>query len=199
MRFLLCIFILVGSLGLAALSTPPPEASAPAVEAEEFQIDPVHTSVLFKSRHNNASYFYGRFSDVSGSFTFDEKNPGASKVEVEVKAESVDTRTPKLDQHLRSPDFFDAKQFPVIRFESTKVKAGKKGFYEVTGDLSLHGVTKSITVEMEHVGTAEARGNKVIGFHTVFTVDRTEFGMNYGVSSLGSDVEMIVSIEAAKK
>ena len=199
MRFFIIAPILVGSLGLAALSTPAPEGVASVAEAEEFKIDPVHSHVLFKSLHNNASYFYGRFTDVSGSFTFDEKKLSKSKVVVEVRTDSVDTRTAKLDQHLRSPDFFDAKQFPVIRFESTKIKAGKKGMFEVTGDVSLHGVTKSITVEMEHVGTGEARGNKVIGFHTTFTIDRTEFGMNYGVNVLGTDIELIVSIEAGLK
>ena len=200
MRFLTCALIVLGSLGLVALSDPAPEAvsTATAIDAEEFRVDPVHSTVLFKSLHNNASYFYARFTDVSGSFTFDETKPSASKVRIEVKAESVDTRTAKLDQHLRSPDFFDAKQFPVITFESTKVKKGKKGLYEVTGDLSLHGVTKSITVEMEHIGTAEMRGGKVIGFHTVFTIDRTEFGMNYGISMLGSDIELIIGIEAGR-
>ena len=204
MRLITTALIILSSFGLLALSSPEGTAAsssgASAAEAEIYAVDGTHSSVLFKVRHNDVSYFYGRFGDVSGTFSFDEEKASECSVEIEVKAESIDTRTAKLDQHLRSPDFFDAKQFPVISFKSTKVKKGKDKVYSVTGDLSLHGVTKSITVDMEHVGTADGRRGKLMGFHTTFTIDRTDFGMNYGIgTALGSEVEMTISIEAGKK
>ncbi len=203
MRFLTCALLLISSFGLLALSSPEVASASslrPTAEAETYKVDGVHSHVLFKIRHNDVSYFYGRFGDISGTFIFDEENASECSVEIEVQAESVDTRTAKLDQHLRSPDFFDAKQFPVISFKSTKVKKGKGDVYEVTGDLSLHGVTKSITIDMEHVGTANGRSGKLMGFHTTFTIDRTDYGMNYGVGRmLGSEVELTISIEAGKK
>jgi polyisoprenoid-binding protein YceI len=204
MRLLTCTLILLSGSGLLALASPESaSASSPravSAEAETYSVDGVHSNILFKVRHNDVSYFYGRFGDISGTFTFDGNDASECFVAIEVKAESVDTRNKKLDQHLRSPDFFDAKQFPVIIFESTEVAKGEGDVYKVTGDLSLHGVTKSITIDMEHVGTAEGRRGKLMGFHTTFTVDRTDFGMDYGVgSALGSDVEMTISVEAGKE
>lgn len=200
MRLALYTTLILASFGLAALApvrNAQPTRSALAAEGTTYSVDPVHSNVLFKIKHNKVSYFYGRFNDISGSFTLDEDDASSCSVEIEIKAESVDTRSDKLNSHLRSPDFFDAKQFPVITFKSTKVKAGKGDTYEVTGDLDLHGVTRSITVTMEHVGSADGRRGKLAGFHTVFTIDRTDYGMNYGAGGLlGSDVEMIISIEA---
>jgi polyisoprenoid-binding protein YceI len=155
--------------------------------------------VLFKVMHNQAAWFYGRFGAISGTFQHSD-DPAQCSLEVEVRTDSVDTRNEKLDQHLRSPDFFDAKQFPTVRFESTKVEEASEGLYRVTGDLSLHGVTKSVTIDVEHVGGSESERGEVIGFHSTFVVDRTEYGMTYGVGGpLGSEVELIVSIEAGAR
>ena len=155
----------------------------------------MHSSIHWKVKHNGASWFYGRFRNLEGSFVFDESNPAKCEVTMEVDASSVDTRTEKLDGHLRSPDFFDVKQFPKLTFESKKVKkSGDK--YHVTGELSLHGVTKEITIEMEHTGSGN--DGAVQGFHTSFTIDRTDFGMNYGIGGIGKEVEIIISIEAGK-
>lgn len=167
-------------------------------EPLEFQVDPVHSHVLWKIEHRKVSYFYGRFDQVSGAIAFDPEHPEESSVYVEVQAKSIDTRTEKLNQHLRSPDFFDVVQYPVITFESQKVEPLGDDRYRVTGELSLHGVTREISVEVEHVGTAEGRDGTLIGFHTVFTIDRTEYGMKYGTQrgDLGKEVELIVSLEA---
>ncbi len=200
MRLTLGILIALGSLGLLGFFGPSsPAPLATSARADSFTVDPVHSNVLFKVMHNRAAYFYGRFGTVSGTFVLDSEDASKCSLAVEVAAESVDTRSERLDQHLRSPDFFDAKQFPVIRFESTEVEAESPGLYLVTGDLTLHGVTKSITIEVEHIGTAEGRGGLVAGFHSTFVVDRTDYGVSYGAGGpLGSDVELIVSIEAGK-
>ena len=160
----------------------------------------MHSSVLFKSKHNDVSWFYGRFNELSGTIVYDPADVSKSKVTMEVAAESVDTRNEKLDQHLKSPDFFDAVQFPVIAFESTKVASAGEGRLAVTGDLVLHGVMKEVTVELEHVGSADGRRGKLVGFHGVFTIDRTEFGMTYGADGgLGKEVELTVSVEAGAR
>ena len=200
MRFAIIALTTLSSFGLLALATPKAAAAATPASAEAvtYAVDSVHSSALFKVKHMGVSYFYGRFAEMSGTLTVDE-DPSKCSLLIEVPAESIDSGNDKLDQHLRSPDFFDAKQFPVVGFKSTKVEAGEDGGYRVTGDFILHGVTKSITVDVEKTGSADGRSGKLIGFHTVFTIDRREFDMNYGTDGpLGSDVELTISLEAGE-
>ena len=140
-RFILTVILASLGLGVAAASA-----------AETYKLDPVHSSVLFKAKHLNVADFYGRFNDFSGTVTFDNENPSKSSVNLEVKVESLDTHEAKRDQHLKSPDFFNAKQFPVIAFKSTKVEKAGADSYKVTGDFTLHGVTKPVTVEFKKTG-----------------------------------------------
>ena len=169
--------------------------------ADTYQIDTAHSMILFRAKHNGITYNYGRFNEFTGEITMDE-DVSKSTVEFEVKTASVDTANKKRDQHLRSPDFFSAKQFPVITFRSTKVgmKEGKEDVLEVTGDLELLGVKKSITVDVEITGRGKGRqGEALIGFQSVFTINRSEFGMTYGAGSVSDDVQLTVSIEAAQQ
>jgi polyisoprenoid-binding protein YceI len=168
--------------------------------AEMFEVDPVHSSVIFRIKHLGVSYFYGRFNDVSGKILFDAKNPVASSVEAQIKAESVDTNSADRDKHLRSPDFFNAKQFPAIAFKSRSVKKADATSFEVTGDLTLHGVTKPLTVKMTHVGTGDIPkfGHRA-GFEGTFTVKRSEFGMTFMSDLLGDDVQVTIGLEGVRK
>src|SRR5579871_3148295 len=118
--------------------------AAPAVAADDYTFDPVHSSVSFKARHLDISWIHGRFNEVSGKFSLDRENPAKSTFELSIKADSVDTANVKRDEHLRQPDYFDTKQYPTIDFKSTSVKAVKGG-YELTGDFTMHGTTKKIT------------------------------------------------------
>ena len=164
-----------------------------------YEIDTAHSMILFRAKHNGVSYNYGRFNEFTGQIMFVPKAIPESMVEFEVKAASVDTGNEKRDQHLRSSDFFSAKQFPMITFKSTKVieKEGKEDVLEVTGDLELHGVKKSITVDVEITGRATGRdGVSLIGFESIFTIKRSEFGMTYGMEGISDDIRLIVSIEA---
>ena len=157
--------------------------------------------ILFRAKHNNVSYNYGRFNEFTGKITTDEF-ASMGMVEFEVKSASVDTGNEKRDQHLRSSDFFSAKQFPVITFKSTKVSAkeGEEDVLEVTGDLELHGVKKSITVDVEITGRAKGKqGESLIGFESIFTIKRSEFGMTYGMGGISDDIRITVSIEAVHK
>lgn len=188
----LSLFWLAPGTRAAAPSVPTTAAAAP----EAFVVDGGHSSVLFRIQHMNAGLFYGRFNEVEGRLTLDEAQPSNSSVEVTVQAASVDTNSAKRDQHVTSPDFLDAKQFPTISFKSESVSR-EGGLWKAEGKLTLHGVSKPLTFEFEKTGEAEGRGGKkVIGFHAELEVDRTEFGMDYGTSSLGAKLKLIVSLEA---
>ena len=170
--------------------------SVPTLAAETYKVDPVHSSALFRVKHLGVSNYYGHFTDISGTFVLDEKNASACSVEVEVKTESVATHNEKRDQHLKSPDFFNAKEFPVLSFKSKQVKAAGKGIYEVTGDLTIRGVTKPLTTKVTLVGSGKGMQEEYrAGFETIFTIKRSEFGINYMPQGLGEEVQITVSLE----
>ena len=167
-----------------------------------YEIDTTHSMIIFRAKHNGVSYNYGRFNEFTGEIMINAIAVPESMVEFEVKAASVDTGNEKRDQHLRSSDFFSAKQFPLITFKSTKVSAkeGEEDTLEVTGDLELHGVKKSITVDVEVTGRAKGKeGESLIGFESTFTIKRSEFGMTYGMGPVSDDIRLTVSIEAKHK
>jgi polyisoprenoid-binding protein YceI len=171
-----------------------------ASRADDYVIDAVHSGVTFQISHMGVSYIPGRFNQFSGNFTIDTSDPAKSSFSLTIKTESVDTNNSKRDEHLRSPDFFNAKQFPTITFASTAVKAVEGG-YEVTGDLTMHGETKPITFSLKGGKTAEFPP-KVI--RTGFTspqivIKRTDFGVGKPMPVLGDDVYIAISFEGTKK
>jgi polyisoprenoid-binding protein YceI len=172
---------------------------SPVQAAETFEIDPIHSSVLFKIRHLNVADFHGRFNEIKGNVSFDKDSPEKSAVTAEVAVESVDTHNDKRNQHLKSPDFFNAKQFPTISFKSTKVE--KSGdIFKITGDFTLHGVTKSITVDFKKVGEGKGmQGELRAGGGTEFTIKRSDYGMTFMQNAVGDEVGIILSLEAVKK
>lgn len=173
-------------------------AAAPTVlEKESFQIDPVHSKALFRVHHLGAGMFYGRFNDVSGTINFDSSGDVGPDFDVVVDVNSVDTGNEKLDGHLKSPDFFNAKEHPKLTFKSKSSKKVKDKTYEVTGDLTINGVTKPLTAQVEWMGTSEKGMGKRCGFETIFQVKRSDFGMKYMLDNggLGDDVRIIVSLE----
>jgi len=175
-------------------------ASASAFGAD-FNVDAVHSSAIFKVKHMGASYTYGRFNEIAGQISFDPSKPEASSVQVTIQAESVDTHNEMRDRHLRGPDFFDTKEHPTLSFKSTAWKKTGDRTYDVTGEITMRGKSKTITVPVEHVGDGkDPRGRELTGFHTAFRVDRSEFGIVYGLpDGAGKDVDIILSIEAIKK
>lgn len=190
---------LLGFVVLGFLSITITQRTESDDHSKTYNIDAVHSAVIFRAKHLGVSYNYGRFNDFSGSITMDETDVSKSNIELEVKTASVDTANNKRDQHLRSPDFFNAKQFPVITFKSTKVspKPGQENMLEVTGDFSLHGVKKSITVDVEITGEGKSRkGEALIGFETTFNIKRSEYGMNFELKGISDDIRITVSVEA---
>ena len=190
----------LGSISLFAAMAPQPQAAAPQASpaaTTTWKVDDVHSMALFRVQHNKAGMFWGRFDDVEGTVTTAGAGPDAMTFDISIKSESVSSGNDKLDAHLKSPDFFDAKTFPAMTFKSTKAVRGSDGMWDVSGDMTLHGVTRPITAKVEMVGMAEGRRGKVAGFEATFTIDRAEFGMSYGVEQggIGKDVRVIVGLE----
>lgn len=185
-------------VGFVAGSASPAVAQAPAA-ATKYTLDLVHSTVLFKVKHANASWAYGRFNDFSGTLMFDAAKPEASSFEVSIKADSIDTANAKRDQHLTSPDFFNAAEFPTIDFKSTSLKKTGEHTYELAGNVTLLGVTKPVTAKLEHTGNGKNNaGAEVIGAEATFTIKRSDFGMTYGLAGIGDEVHITVSIEGIK-
>jgi polyisoprenoid-binding protein YceI len=190
-----------------AQQTPPkdagakPEAAAPAqAKTETYKIGPVHSSVVFRIKHLDITYFYGRFNDVGGTVVLNEADPAACAIEAEVKVESIDTHNADRDKHLKSADFFDVKQHPLITFKSTSFKKAGEQTYEVQGNLTLHGVTKPLTVKLERTGAGPGLKSEFrAGFETEFTVKRSEFDMTSLPDGLGDEVRLTVSLETIRQ
>lgn len=183
----------LSSLALALL------AGVPARAADTFAVDPVHSSMLFRVKHLGVGHIYGRFNQYSGSFAFDPKNAADCKMEIEVKIESIDSANADRDKHLKGPDFFNAKEFPTMTFKATRMKASDEKSYEVSGDLTIHGVTKQVTVKVERLGTGrDQRGKVRSGWETAFTINRADYGMKTLIPAISDEVRIIVAVEGVK-
>ncbi len=171
-------------------------------QAATYRIDPVHTFVMFRVKHLNTGFAYGRFNTISGTLMVDERNPGNSSIEFEIDANSIDTGNTDRDNHLRSPDFFNARQFPKITFKSTRVRKINDTTVEVTGNLTVRGQTRPLTTRVTFTGKGRnQRGQEIIGFETAFTIRRSQFGINYGLqgNGLADDVRVTVSVEGIRQ
>jgi polyisoprenoid-binding protein YceI len=191
----------VGALAAAVLFT----ASAAFAAPETFQFDKSHTLVGFRIRHF-VSKVEGRFKDFDGVIVLDRQNPAASKVDVTIQAASIDTGNENRDKDLRSANFFDVEKYPTITFKSTKVTPKGGDNYDVTGDFTMHGVTKTIMVPVRSGGFMKAGQGEKAGFETLnFTLNRKDYGITWnrtldaGAVMLGDDVEINIQVEANKK
>lgn len=201
-RAALVVASVVAVAGLSmTVAMAPRSAPTPApVAADAFTVDAVHSSVLFRIKHLNTSYFYGRFKDVTGSFVLDPAHPEAGSITATVTADSVDTNNAKRDSHVKSPDFLSAKEYPTLTFKSTAIKKTSEHTFDVTGDLTCRGVTKSITVPVELTGQGPGMGGSTIaGLETVFTINRSDYGVSFMPQGLGEEIRIIVALEGAHK
>ena len=168
-----------------------------AYAAETFTFDPNHSGVFFRVKHFDIGYTYGHFKKVSGTIKV-ENQP--TSLTLSIALDSVDTNNAKRDQHLLSPDFFNAKQFPTIDFESTKITPVDENTFVVTGNLSMHGQTRLISTEMEQVGKGEDPwGNHKIGYETSLTIKRSDFGVDHMLNSVADEVHVMIGFEAIKQ
>lgn len=162
-------------------------------------IDTVHSGVNFQISHLDLSWIHGRFNDFSGGFTIDSSDPTKSSFTLSIKPDSVDSNNSKRDDHLKGPDFFNVKQFPVMSFTSTTVKPIEGG-YEVTGDFTFHGETKPVTFSLKGGRSAEfPKGVQRTGYSTRFVIKRSDFGVGKPTPALGDEVHVAISFEGTKK
>jgi polyisoprenoid-binding protein YceI len=151
-------------------------------EAGTWDIDPAHTNVEFVARHLMVSKVRGKFTGVTGTVEINE-DPLLSKATARIEAASVTTGDDKRDEHLRSADFFDVEKFPYIDFVSTGVKSHKDGTYVLDGDLTVHGVTRPVTLELEYNGASTSPwGSQVAGYSATTEVSRKDFGVEWNVA-----------------
>jgi len=169
-----------------------------------WKLDPAHTLVEFSAKHLMISTVKGRISDVEGTIYADENDPENSSVDVTLKAASIDSRTEQRDNHLRSADFLDVVNFPAITFKSTKIE-GDRNEFKLTGDLTIRGVTRPITLDVTFEGqTKDPWGGERIGFSAKGKLDRREFGLTWNVLletggiTVGNEIKINVEVEAVK-
>ena len=149
----------------------------------QYTIDPSHSRIGFVARHAMVTKVRGSFNEFEGGGYFDANDPSKSRLELTVKAASIDTRNPDRDAHLRSNDFFDMENYPEIRFVSTSVEPVDATTYRVTGDLTMKGVMRPVTLDVEYTGSAvDPFGNTRVGFEGSVTVDRKDWGVNWNAA-----------------
>lgn len=175
--------------------------SAGQAMAADYKIDKEgqHAFIEFRIKHLGYSWLYGRFDDFDGAFTFDEKNPAADKVKVTINTSSVNTNHAERDKHLRSGDFLNVSKNPTATFESTGVKADGKNA-EITGNLTLNGVTKPVTIKAELVGQGDDPwGGYRAGFLGTTTLKLKDFNIQRDLGPASQEVELTLSVEGVRQ
>ena len=185
------------STALAAAATLPLTAQAAPVA---YKLDPAHTAVVFIVDHLAFSKAVGRFNTVAGELSFDKDAAEKSALSVTIDTASVDTNHAKRDEHLKSPDFFNVKEFPKLTFKSTKIEKTGDKTGKLHGDLTLLGVTKPVVLDVtfNKDGVSAASKLDTVGFSARGTIKRSEFGMKYGVPNIGDEIQIIIESEAVK-
>ncbi len=180
-------------------------APAAAAAGSTYQVDPAHTAVTFSIRHF-LTQVEGRFTTFDGTIVYDAAQPENSSVEFTVRADSINTNVQQRDNHLKSPDFFDVAKFPTLSFKSVKVAPTGKDSADVTGELTIHGVTKTITAPVKLTGVMSSKQfGDMAGFRTSFTIDRKDYGIvwnkavDVGGMMLGDDVAITLDVAAITK
>ena len=171
------------------------------LQAADYKIDTkgAHAFVQFRIKHLGYSWLYGRFNKFDGSFSYDEKNPSVAKVEVTIDTASIDSNHAERDKHLRSEDFLDVGKYPRARFVSTSFTEQGDGKAELKGELTLHGVTRPITIDVEHIGHGDDPwGGYRRGFAGTTEFALADFGIKKNLGPASREVEMILSIEGVR-
>ena len=186
---------------LAAFAAP-----ALAQTTSTWEIDPAHSSIQFGVRHLMISTVRGTFPKFTATAVADEKDPTRSIVEATIDAASIDTREAKRDEHLKSPDFFDVAKYPSMTFKSTKVEAAGNNRYKLHGDLTIHGVTKPVTLDVEATPTVKGmRGETRAGARATTKINRKDFGITWSKSMdgggvvVGDELDVTIDVEGVKK
>jgi polyisoprenoid-binding protein YceI len=176
--------------------------TATAIAASTFAIDKAHSETSFQVRHLMMKV-RGRFTDFDGTITVDESAPAQSSVQASIRAASVDTSQPDRDAHLRSADFFDVEKYPLLTFKSTAVRRTGAATYDVVGDLTIRGVTRSVVLPTTFLGKAkDPWGKERAGFEAELTINRKDFGLTWNAALetggflVGDEVKISITVEA---
>ncbi len=186
------------SLVLALAFLIPLQAQA---AADKYIYDPAHTQVIFAASHLGFSFSHGTFNKFSGGFVFDQENPEASQADMVIETGSIDLNSEAWNTHMKSADFFNVEKFPTMVFKSTKVEKTGDRTANLTGDLTLLGVTRPVTlaVTFNKAGAHPMNKNQVAGFSAAGTLKRSDFGMVYGLPNVGDDVQLIIQVEGIRQ
>lgn len=205
MRLALASLLALAAVPVLAQDLPKEAPGAPdpsRAVAGTYMVDPDHTQVLFTLGHLGFSEYTGMFTGPTGTLTLDPANPANDKVDVTFPVNKVRTTVAALDEHLQTPDFFDAAKYPTAHFVSTKVTKTGDAAATIDGNLTLHGVTRPVSLDVRFVGA----GNMVmgppvlnIGFAATTTIKRSDFGLGYGVPLVSDDVLLTINAAFAKK
>lgn len=200
LRHLCAALLFIAAPALA--QTPPMLTKDPAkVDAGTYAVEPNHTRVLFSLSHLGFTTYYGDFTGVSGTLTLDPAKPKASSLDISIPVGSISTTNAKLDDELKGDKWFDVAKYPAMTFKSTKVTPTGPGSAKVVGDLTLHGVTKPVTLDVKfNAGGANPMSKKyTVGFEVSGTLKRSDFGVSAYVPMLGDDVKLIISAAFEKQ
>jgi polyisoprenoid-binding protein YceI len=166
---------------------------------ETYTIDPAHSSVGFGIRHFFTKVT-GHFKNFEGTLKIDREALDKSEIKASIDTTSVDTSQPNRDKHLQTPEFFDTAKYPKMTFESKSWKKMTSDSYEVTGDLSLHGITKPVVLTVKSLGFGEGmKGSQISGWEAKTVIKRSDFGITTGAPAVGDDVEIEINVEAKRQ
>ncbi len=177
-------------------------AGALPAQAEDYVIDAdgAHAYIRFKIKHLGYSWLGGRFNDFKGTFSYDEKNPGAAKVNVTIDPASIDSNHAERDKHLRDKDFLNVKKFPESRFVSTRFEDLGQGKARLTGEFTLRGVTRPLTIDVEQIGHGpDPWGGYRRGFHGVTAFKLADYGIDYDLGPASQTVFLELSVEGIRQ
>ena len=171
-----------------------------------WQIDPAHTTIQFSARHMMITNVRGQFDRFSGTVEFDEDNPAATTVDVQIEAASINTRNADRDAHLKSADFLNAEKYPYLRFQSKRVERLDETHARLSGDLTIRDVTREVALEVEYVGRAQSPwGTLSVGFAASATINRKDWGLTWnqaletGGVLVGDEVKISVEVELVQQ
>ena len=172
-------------------------ATAANAQVQTWNIDPNHTAAQFSVRHLGISTVRGAFTKVTGTVQYDPANPAKTVIDATIDANSIDTRVEMRDNDLRSPHFFDSAKFPTLTFKSKKVEAAEAGKLKVTGDLTIHGVTKEAVLDVEGPSAPikDPRGNQRMGASASTKINRQDFGLTADSGLVGDDIPITIDLE----
>src|SRR5215469_1318808 len=166
-----------------------------------WQIDPNHSAAQFAVRHGGISIVRGAFAKTNGTVQYDPADPSKTAIDATIDVNSVDTRVEPRDKDLRSPNFFDVEKYPTITFKSKSAASAGKGKMKITGDLTIHGVTKEVVLDVDGPNgpTKDPRGNQHMGASATTQISRKDFGVNGAPGGVGDDVQITIDVEMLKR